>query len=173
MIRVNDQYDLIAIWHFTDRSNLESIQRAGGLLSLAELSRRGIDVPSPGGNQWSHDADRMNGVDDYVHLAFVDDHPMQFIAVQEKRISSPVWLKINPDLVLSDGVRFTSDVANKSGVPLLTPDEGSEEIDFEVLLTRTDWRDPEIKVRRKAALKSEILVPRIVAWDQILEIRNG
>ena len=68
------------------RSNIESIKKNGGLLSLGALERRGIEIPVPGGNQWSHDADKMKGLHEYVHLAFVDDHPMLFRSKQEGRI---------------------------------------------------------------------------------------
>jgi hypothetical protein len=46
-------------------------------------------------------------------------------------------------------------------------------IDFEVLFTRTDWKDPEVKARRMAAIKSEILIPTIVPINRILGFKNG
>jgi hypothetical protein len=70
-------------------------------------------------------------------------------------------------------VRFTSDVSNKSGVAILQPEETIEEIDWEVLFTRTDWSDPEIQVRRQAARKSEILVPEFVPIEKILDYKDG
>jgi len=58
------------VWHFTDRANLESIQQHG-LLSLAEAGRRNITIPVPGGNEWSHDADRKKGwTDMFIWLLF-------------------------------------------------------------------------------------------------------
>jgi hypothetical protein len=170
---VMQRYGIGSIWHFTDRENLKLIETYGGLLSVAELGKRGIQVPLPGGNQWSHDADRLNGVHTFVHLSFVSDHPMLFVARQEGRIKDPVWLEIDASLILQEGTRFTSDVANKSGVQLLTPDEAAAAVDFEVLFTRTDWRSPEIQTRLKAARKCEVLVPTIVPIDKILRAKNG
>ncbi|MBA3243069.1 MAG: DUF4433 domain-containing protein [Acidobacteria bacterium] len=60
-------------YHFTDTRNLASIAKYG-LLSLRQLSDRGIKVAAPGGNEWSHDADRHKGLDDHVHLCFMDEH---------------------------------------------------------------------------------------------------
>jgi hypothetical protein len=132
------KYNFDGVWHFTDKSNLELIKEHQGLLSLGELERRGIGIPVPGGNQWSHDADKMKGMHEYVHMAFVDDHPMLYRAKQEGRIPAPIWLKIDASILFQDGVRFCSDVSNKSGVAILTPDEAKARIDFEVLFTYMD-----------------------------------
>ena len=167
------KYKFDGVWHFTDRSNLELIQEHQGLLSLGELERRGISIPVPGGNEWSHDADKMKGVHEYVHLAFVDDHPMLYLAKQEGTIPDPIWLKIQSSILLEDGVRFCSEVSNKSGAAILEAEEAKEQIDFDVLFTYMDWTDPEIQARRQAAIKSEILVPNFVPIEKILELKNG
>lgn len=166
-------YRIDAVWHFTDRSNLSLIERHQGLLSLAELKRRGIEIPTPGGNDWSHDADRLKGVHEYVHLAFKDDHPMLFRAKRDSRIPDPIWLRIDSSILFVEGTRFTCDVSNKAGVEILTPDAAKDMIDFEVLFTRTNWKDPQIMARLTAALKSEVLVPTIVPIQKILDYKNG
>ena len=167
------KYKFDGIWHFTDKSNLDLIVENKGLLSLGELERRKINIPIPGGNEWSHDADRMKGVQEYVHLAFVDDHPMLYRAKQEGRIPNPIWLKIDSSILLDANVRYTSEVSNKSGVPILQPEEAKEQIDIEVLFTRTDWRNPDIKARKQAAIKSEILIPDFIPIGKILDYKNG
>lgn len=127
----------------------------------------------PGGNQWSHDADTRSGVEEYVHLAFLDDHPMLYAAKQDGRLKDPVWLKINAEILLDPGVRFTNDVSNKKDVQILTPEQAAEQIDFEVLFTYMDWKDPIIQARRRKALKSEILVPQHIPLNMILATKNG
>jgi hypothetical protein len=161
------------IWHFTDLSNVDLIKQNNGLLSLAELNRRGISIPAPGGNEWSHTADSQKGVDDYVHLAFLDDHPMLYMAKNDNRIQNAVWLKIDVSVLSNPNVRFTSDVSNKAGIELLTLDQALEKIDFEVLFTYLDWKNPDIQLRRKAALKSEILIPKHIPLEKILGKKNG
>ncbi len=64
------------------------------MFSFREAERRGIEIPSSGGNDWSHDADRIKEVDEYVHLAFVDDHPMLFLAKKEHKYQNPFGLKL-------------------------------------------------------------------------------
>jgi len=161
------------IWHFTDCSNIDLIIEQQGLLSLAELERRKIAIPMPGGNNWSHDADRMKGLDEYVHLAFVDDHPMLFLAKKDGRIENPIWLKIDVSIILAPNVKFCSDVSNKSGAQIFESAQAASEIDFDVLFTYMDWKNPEIQQRRKEAIKSEILVPNIVPIEKILGYKNG
>lgn len=161
------------LWHFTDESNLQSIIDNGGLLALTESRRRGVHVPSPGGNQWSHDADRIRGVDSYVHLAFLDDHPMLFHTRNDGRTPNPIWLKISLDILDSPDIRYTNDVSNGNGVPLLTAEEALEHIDLQVMFTYMDWKLPEIRQRRNQALRSEILIPGSVPLNMILGKKNG
>ena len=173
MKTILEKYKINAFWHFTDKSNLELIKEHKGLLSLGELERRGFKIPISGGNQWSHDADKIKGVQEYVHLAFIREHPMLYIAKQEGRIPNPVWLKIDSSVILEEGVCFTSDVSNKTGVSTLQPEEAKKAIDFDVLFSRTDWKNPDIQARRQNAKKSEILIPNIVSIEKILNFNHG
>lgn len=162
-----------AVWHFTDRANLESIQ-AHGLLALAETRRRNIAIPVPGGNAWSHDADRKKGLDRYVHLAFIRDHPMLFVAQNyESRILNPVWLKIDLSVLSHDGALFAPGIAYAKDMPLLTAEEAATQFDFEALFAYLDWNDPEVQRRRQAAKKSEILVPNCIPWEKVVECNDG
>ena len=168
------KYNINGIWHFTDKSNLKLIEEHGGLLPLKVLNDKGIEIPVPGGNKWSQEEDERRGLDAYVHLCFLDNHPMQFLAVQDKRIQEPIWLKIDASVMLDPKVRFTSEVSNKSGSRLLDHSEAVKKIDFEILFTFIDWRgNREIHKRRENAEKSEILIPEIVPIDKILEYKNG
>lgn len=151
-----------AFFHFTDESNLPSIKTNNGLYCLAQLQERGIKVPRPGGNEWSHEADTREGLDKYVHLCLTTSHPMEYIAKKDGRIQKVKYLQICPSILCFDGIRLTADISNKRGVALLTLDEAIEQMDFEIIYTRTNWRDPEILARRKAAEKYELLVPSCI-----------
>lgn len=173
MKSIIDKYKFDGIWHFTDKSNIPPILQNDGLYCLGELQRMGVAIPAPGGNEWSHHADALKGVQEYVHLAFLDDHPMLYAAKQDGRLKEPVWLKINSSILLGTGVKFTNEVSNKAGVQLLTPEEAVQQIDFEVLFTYMDWKDPVIQARRRLALKSEILIPKHIPLKMILSEKNG
>ncbi|UES46800.1 DarT ssDNA thymidine ADP-ribosyltransferase family protein [Roseibium aggregatum] len=150
------------LYHFTDRRNLPIIKEMGGLYPLSQLNEKKVKVPAPGGNEWSHDADAIKGMDNYVHLCFRSTHPMEFVARQEKRIADTIFLQIHPSVMQLEGVRFTNDVANKAGVESVAIAEAEAHIDFEILYTRTDWKDPVIKSRLSQAEKYEVLVPHVI-----------
>lgn len=161
------QYAVTSFYHFTDRRNTASIRTRGGLYSLAVLREMKIDIPAPGGNAWSHDADGIKGLDRYVHLCFRPNHPMEYVARQEGRISDAVYLQINPDVLRIEGVMFTPDVSNKSAVEIISLSEALNIIDFKVLYTRTDWSDPEIQQRLRQSEKYELLIPDHVPMQYI------
>ena len=156
------------LFHFTDAANLESIKEHGGLWSLAKLREMKIDIPHPGGNEWSHTEDKRLRLDQCIHLTFCNESPMLWVAQnREKRIPNPHWLEIDSDLLLREDVRFCAGVANKSGAKILDAEQAKKEIDFEVLFQYTDWSVPDIRARRKEALKSEILVPNHIPLKYI------
>ena len=68
---------------------------------------------------------------------------------------------------------FTPDVSNKAGVSIHSMEDAKKLIDFEVLFTRTDWKNPIIQQRLQQAEKSEILVPDYIPVDLLRNIPNG
>lgn len=161
------RYNILWVYHFTDTSNIESIHSSGGLLSLEQLEERQIISHRPGGNQWSHDADRCRGLHRYVHLSFSNDHPMRYVAEKDGRIGPTSILRINSAILAYPGVLFTTDIANKTGVQLLDWNKAVASIDFDVLYTWMDWGDPEVQNRKQQARRAEILVPMTVPIQMI------
>ena len=165
------EHGISRLYHFTDSANIDSIKAAGGLFSCERLDESGIEIPKPGGNEWSHDADERWGLHRYVHLCFHAQHPMAFVAEQAGRIANVKYLEIRPEILRKEGVLYTADVSNKAGVELMTLDEAIElPLDFEVMFTRTDWRDPAVQARLRAVRKYEILVPDSVPLRYITNI---
>jgi hypothetical protein len=161
------------LYHFTDRRNLADIAKHGGLHSLAKLKEMGVTIPAAGGNDWSHEADVKKGLDCYVHLCFKSNHPMEYVARQEGRIADSIFLQIGLEVLQLDGVKFTAGVSNKSGVQLCSIEEARKIIDFEVLYTRTNWRDSGIQERLQQAEKYEILVPDHIPIKFIRNLPHG
>jgi hypothetical protein len=158
------------LYHFTDRRNLESIRRHGGLHPFADLAKRGVTIPAPGGNEWSHDADALKDMDRYVHLCFRSNHPMEYLARQKGRIADSIFLEIHPSVMQFPEVKFTADVANKAGVEAIPIEQAESVIDFQVLYTRTDWNDPAIQTRLKQVEKYEVLVPCCIPLTHIRNV---
>jgi hypothetical protein len=87
---------------------------------------------------------------------------MCHVASKEGRIKTPRYLAISPDVLELEGIKIALDVANKSGVQILDLDTALESLDVQVLYTRTDWKQPAINERLRAAEKCELLVPECV-----------
>ncbi len=157
------------LFHFTDTRNISSIYEHG-LLSLAELNRKGLEIPAAGGNELSHNLDIELKLDGYIHLCFFNQHPMEFIAKKDGRINESVFLKINPVVLQWQGVKVTLEVANKKGTKFLTLAQAMEEIDAEIICEWTDWSNSNVQMRRQLAKKYEILVPHIIPTEFIIGI---
>jgi hypothetical protein len=154
------------LYHFTDERNFPLIKQHG-LLTKNGMRSKGIWPEAPSGNQWNWDADDYKGISDYVSLCMTRNHPMCHIATKEERIITPRYLCIKPEILLLDGVMFAGDIANKSNVTLLPIREAIEQIDDEILYSRTDWKNPEVQTRLRAAENYEILIPGGVPISEI------
>lgn len=158
----------LAFYHFTDAKNLDSI-REHGLLSLRILITEEMKF-TPGGNDWSHDADRYKDVDKYVHLSLTPNHPMEYRAKEDGRIEDSRVLKIRPEILAAEGSKITLGVANAAGVPLLDAEDAIIQLDFSALYPKAKWRDDETFERYKIARKGELLIPDRVPSDMIVNL---
>ena len=104
-----------SLYHFTDESNLDSIIRNEGLYSWRACEHKKIKINKQGGNKLSKRLDVYHGLEDYVRLSFVENHPMMFVAKSEGRINNPIILKINPTVILWGETRFSNMNATKNG----------------------------------------------------------
>lgn len=151
------KFGITCFYHFTDTRNLASIQAHGGLLPWSAVKGK---VPAPGGNDWSHDADAIKGQDQFVHLCFLPEHPMEFVAKRDGRIVESRFLRIDPSIIHTPGILFCPDVGNKAGVPMLGLVDAVAQMDFEIIApAHNRWLDPPLFERKKAACKYELLVP--------------
>ena len=159
-------------FHFTDTRNLPRI-RENGLQAMRSMKDSGFAPVAPGGNDWSLSADRQSGMDRYVHLCFFSDHPMEWLARKDGRIEQSIFLKISPTVLTLPGVLITDGVSNKSSVVAEPAEKMIRKLDLKVIYTRTDWKDPEIQERLKAAKLCEILVPNHVPLGMLANLPNG
>lgn len=83
-------------YHFTDKLNLPSIRRLGGLYSWFYCEQHGIEIPNPGGDHDSRRYDSQYGLQDFVRLSFCDDHPMAWRKKQNG--AELVLLKVSIDV---------------------------------------------------------------------------
>ena len=145
----------------------------GGLLPLAELEKRGVQIPVPRSDEGSRLVDRRRNLHQYVHLCFKSNHPMEFVARQEGRIGDSIFLQVHASVINWEGVLFVPGMANTNNSSPHTMEQARELIDFEVLYARTNWSDPQVQQRLQAAEKYEILVPRAIPLELIRNLPNG
>ena len=99
-------------YHFTDRRNLDSIRRNGGLFSWKYCDDHNI-ISRQGGSEQSQRLDIRHGLQDYVRLSFCDDHPMMYrLGVDGYDL---VLLKIDIQVAAFEGTRFSTINATDNG----------------------------------------------------------
>ncbi len=114
------------LYHFTDRRNLKSIVEHGGLVSWGDACDRDMSIAAPGGSDTSHSLDRRMGLEYYVRLSFVPDHPMMHVAMNDGRIDDPVILEIDPQVAYLGGSKFSDRNAARASAGVKVGDSLSD-----------------------------------------------
>ncbi len=94
--------------HFTDYSNLRSIKENGGLYSWHYCDQNNIVIPMTGNSALGRNLDREFGLEDYVRLSFIEDHPMKHVALSEGRITKPYLLKVSIEVCYFENTKFSN-----------------------------------------------------------------
>lgn len=103
--RILDDNGIRYLYHFTDRRNIPSIKRHGGLFSWHYCKKNNITIPCQGGDYDSQELDKKYGLEDYVRLSFCNDHPMTYRLKLSG--SDIVILKIKIDVALLRDTLFS------------------------------------------------------------------
>ena len=94
---------------------MPSIIQHGGLYSWADCEEKKISIAKPGGSHSSHSLDRRDGLQHYVRVCFVTQHPMMYAAMNEGRISNPILLEIDPQVIYWKDSKYSDRNATKNG----------------------------------------------------------
>lgn len=105
IIQILDENQIDYFWHFTDRQNIESIIKEGGLFSWNYCQSNDIAISNPGGDALSRNLDVKNNLQDYVRLSFCSDHPMAYR--KEEEGADIVYLKVSRDVALFESTMFS------------------------------------------------------------------
>lgn len=101
-LRMKEHY---CFYHFTDRNNLASIIKNGGLYSWSAL--RELNISSKmGGDDFSHHLDMKKGLQDYVRLGITTEHPMMHRL--EENGYDLVILCIHPIVAMFENTLFSN-----------------------------------------------------------------
>jgi hypothetical protein len=169
---VIERHNIHKLYHFTDRDNLELIIKNGGLLSWKECERKGIAIPKPGGGgpgslSWSLDA--RSGLEDYVRVSFTRQHPMMYVAMNDGRISNPVILEIDTEVLYEDNVKYANMNATRNGAHIGDDLDSFKAIHFNTVKAKNHF---DLDIDEQPYYQAEILVKKQIPLSAITNIGN-
>ena len=168
---VLDENKIVKLYHFTDFDNLESIIKNGGLYSWMDCERKGIKIAKPGGGSKSRQLDSGRNLEDYVRVSFTTQHPMMYVAMKDGRISNPVILEIDPEVILWRDTLYSNMNAT---IHRIRPNIGEtladfKQIHFQSVKARKHFDLPE---EEWPYFQAEILVKNFIPIEYIKNIGN-
>lgn len=168
---VMDEHRITKLYHFTDRDNLESIIKNGGLYSWMDCDRKGIKINKPGGSLESRQLDSSRKLEDYVRVSFTTQHPMMYVAMRDGRISNPVILEIDPEVIYWKDTCYSNMNAT---IHRIRPNIGGslsdfKQIHFQSVKVHKHFDLPE---EEQPYFQAEILVKNFIPLEYIKNIGN-
>ena len=167
--QVLQQNGVITLYHFTDRANIASIKKYGGLYSWDYCDKNDIIIPYQGGGTLSRDLDRKYSLQDYVRVSFTRNHPMMFVAQNEGRIQNPVILTISLDVCYFQETRFANMNATKTGHKQGKNLENLQSVHFNTVKQINHFDLDELE---KPYFQAEVLVKTWIPIKYITNINN-
>ena len=168
IISLIDTKKIEKLYHFTDKSNLESIVRTNGLYSWEYLERNRITINKRASSDLSRDIDRRKNLGNYVRLSFTKYHPMMHFALNSKLISDPIILEIDPTIMLKSETLFSDRNAVDRNAEIGNSSEFFKNFPFDILKKNYF----ELSEVYKSQFQSEILVKEYIGTDMILNIKE-
>lgn len=163
------QHKIVKLYHFTDRDNLESIIKNGGLYSWKDCERKGIKIAKPGGDQLSRDLDRRDDLQHYVRISFTTQHPMMFVAMRDGRVSNPVILEIDPEVIYWQDSKYANMNATRNEANRGNTLEDFKKIHFQSVKARSHF---DLAEEEQPYFQAEILVKNFIPLEFIKNIGN-
>ena len=157
------------LYHFTDRDNLESIIKNGGLYSWADCDEKGISILKPGGGDLSRSLDARDGLQHYVRVSFVKDHPMMFVAMNEQRISNPVVLEIDPEVVWWQDSLYCNKNVTRNDASYGGSVEHFKQVHFDTVLKNRYF---DLAEEERPFYNAEVMVKNFIPIQYITNIGN-
>lgn len=166
-----EKYGITSVYHFTDEANLKTIEEYG-LQSLRNIFSLNIPVKHFGAEELSHILDERKGLDKYVHLSFIQDHPMFHVAKSRGNLINPIWIELDSSILYEESTLFCDKVANQNGAEIFTIDNILEKINLDILFDDRKLYGEEWKLRKEIR-KAEIMTLNSISVDKIKGITYG
>lgn len=164
-----EQHHITTLYHFTDRENLESIIKNGGLYSWADCEQKGISISKPGGSMGSRDLDRRDNLQNFVRVSFVREHPMMYVAMNEGRISNPVVLEIDPEVIYWQDSLYADRNATKNGALVVSSIDDFSQLHFNSFKAKKHF---DLDADEQKFYQAEVLVKNHIPLQFIKNIGN-
>lgn len=164
-----DQHGIKKLYHFTDRENLESIIKNGGLYSWMDCDKKGIKIPKPGGDDLSRSLDKKDNLQDFVRVSFTTQHPMMYVAMKEGRISNPVILEIDSEIIFWADTKYADSNATRNDAHVGRSLEDFKQIHFKSVKVRKHFDLPD---EEQPFFQAEVLVKNFIPLEYIKNIGN-
>ena len=168
-LQILEDNGITKLYHFTDRDNLESIIKNGGLYSWKDCEEKGIIIAKPGGSQQSRNLDTRDGLQHYVRLCFTKQHPMMYVAMNDGRISNPIILEIDPVVACWESAKYADRNATKNGANVGESLSDFKRIHFQSVKARKHFDLPE---EEQMFYQAEVLVKNFIPLKCITNIGN-
>ena len=164
-----EQHHITTLYHFTDRENLESIIKNGGLYSWADCEQKGINISKPGGSMASRDLDRRDNLQNFVRVSFVREHPMMYVAMNDGRISNPVVLEIDPEVIYWQDSLYADRNATKNGALVGSSIDDFSQLHFNSFKAKKHF---DLDADEQKFYQAEVLVKNHIPLQFIKNIGN-
>ena len=164
-----EQQCIKKLYHFTDRANLQSIIQNGGLYSWADCEEKGIRIAKPGGSDSSRSLDARDGLQHYVRVSFVTQHPMMYVAMNEDRISNPILLEIDPQVIYWRDSKYADRNATKNGARVGGNIDDFKTIHFSSIKANKHF---DLDEDEQKYFQAEVLVKNFIPLEYITNISN-
>lgn len=164
-----EQHHITTLYHFTDRENLESIIKNGGLYSWTDCEQKGISISKPGGSMSSRDLDRRDNLQNFVRVSFVREHPMMYVAMNDGRISNPVVLEIDPEVIYWQDSLYADRNATKNGAHVGSSIDDFSQLHFNSFKAKKHF---DLDADEQKFYQAEVLVKNHIPLQFIKNIGN-
>ena len=164
-----EQHHITTLYHFTDRENLESIIKNGGLYSWADCEQKGISISKPGGSLDSRNLDKRDNLQNFVRVSFVREHPMMYVAMNDGRISNPVVLEIDPEVIYWQDSLYADRNATKNGALVGSSIDDFSQLHFNSFKAKKHF---DLDADERKFYQAEVLVKNHIPLQFIKNIGN-
>ncbi|MDR2653507.1 MAG: DUF4433 domain-containing protein [Prevotellaceae bacterium] len=157
---------ITTLYHFTDRTNISSIKKHGGLYSWYYCDKHDITISYPGGDELSRQLDIRYNLQDFVRLSFCNDHPMMWRLQQNGR--NLVTLEVKVDVSYFKNTCFSDINATDSDHTHGSNLQDLKRIDFMAVKRKSVSReDADFKTHQ-----AEVLVKTCIPLEYITNIND-